>query len=199
MENKVLFGFSDLYIGTYTVAADGTVTMGTPYHQAGAVGFSPSSDDSESIFYADNIAYHTTLGNGSYEGDLEVAMFDDEFKTQFLGYVTLADGGLAEVKNASKSPVYVAFAVQGDRQERRFIFYNGNLGNISREFATIEETAEPTTETIPVTFNGDAKTGITVVTYEPDDAGYATLFTNPPAPVLPTKGGNDTTEGGGGE
>ena len=32
MANKVLFGFSDLYIGTYTVGAGGTVTMGTPYH-----------------------------------------------------------------------------------------------------------------------------------------------------------------------
>ena len=41
MANKVLFGFSDLYVGTYTVAEDGTVTLGTPYHQAGAVGFSP--------------------------------------------------------------------------------------------------------------------------------------------------------------
>ena len=42
MANKVLFGFSDLYIGTYTVSG-GTVTMGTPYHQAGAVGFSPEA------------------------------------------------------------------------------------------------------------------------------------------------------------
>lgn len=199
MANKVLFGFSDLYIGTYTVGTDGTVTMGTPYHQAGAVGFSPEASDDQSIFYADNIAYYTMLGNGSYEGDLEVAMFDDEFKTQFLGYVTLADGGLAEVKNASKPNVYIAFEVQGDQAARRVIFYNGNLGAISREFATIEETAEPTTETIPVTFNGDAKTGITMVTYEQEDAGYATLFTNPPAPVLPTESGNDTTQGGGGE
>ena len=32
--NKVEFGLSNLYVGTYTVAAGGTVTLGTPFHQA---------------------------------------------------------------------------------------------------------------------------------------------------------------------
>lgn len=185
MANKVLFGFSDLYIGTYTVGAGGTVTMGTPYHQAGAVGYSPEASDDQSIFYADNSAYYTVYGNGSYEGDLEVAMFDDKFKEDFLGYVVLADGGLAEVKNATKPNVYIAFEIQGDESARRVIFYNGTLGSITREYATTEETVEPTTETIPVSFVGDNETGIVMVTYEEGDTGYATLFTNPPAPDLP--------------
>ena len=192
--NKVLFGFSDMYIGTYTIEND-QVVMGTPYHQAGAVGFSPEASDDSSIFYADNTAYYTMLGNGTYEGDLEVAMFDNDFKTQFLGYVTLEDGGLAEVKNAPKPNVYIAFEVQGDQAARRVIFYNGTLGAISREFATTEETAEPTTETIPTNFAGDSKTGITMVTYEQGDAGYDTLFTNPPAPVLPTNSPIPTPSG----
>lgn len=185
MANKVLFGFSDLYVGTYTVANDGTVTMGTPYHQAGAVGFSPEASDDESVFYADNSAYYTVFGNGSYEGDLEVAMFDDAFKTDFLGYVTLDDGGLAEVKNASKPQIYMAFEIQGDDAARRVIFYNGSLGAITREYSTTEEAVEPVTETIPVSFVGDNETGIVMVTYEEGDTGYATLFTNPPAPALP--------------
>lgn len=184
MANKVLFGFSDLYVGTYTVGAGGTVTMGTPYHQAGAVGFSPEASDDESVFYADNTAYYTVFGNGSYEGDLEVAMFDDAFKTDFLGYVTLTDGGLAEVKNPSKPQIYMAFEIQGDDAARRVIFYNGSLGAITREYSTTEEAVEPVTETIPVSFVGDNETGIVMVTYEEGDAGYATLFTNPPAPTL---------------
>lgn len=184
MANKVLFGFSDLYVGTYTVGAGGTVTMGTPYHQAGAVGFSPEASDDESVFYADNTAYYTVFGNGSYEGDLEVAMFDDAFKTDFLGYVTLTDGGLAEVKNPTKPQIYMAFEIQGDDAARRVIFYNGSLGAITREYSTTEEAVEPVTETIPVSFVGDNETGIVMVTYEEGDAGYATLFTNPPAPTL---------------
>ena len=43
MANKVEFGISNLYVGTYSVGTTGTVTMGTPYHQAGAVSFSTHS------------------------------------------------------------------------------------------------------------------------------------------------------------
>lgn len=185
MANKVLMGFSDLYVGTYTVAADGTVTMGSPYHQAGAVGFAPDPSDEENTFHADNVAYFQTFGNGTRSGDLTVAMFDDEFKTKFLGYIELDDGGLAEVKNPSKPQVWVAFEVQGDQDARRVILYNGKFGSINREYSTIEETAEPVTESVQATFVGDNATGITMATYEKDDAGYSTLFSNPPAPALP--------------
>lgn len=185
MANKVLFGFSNLYIGTYTVGEGGVVTMGTPYHQAGAVGFSPQENTEQSTFYADNVPYYSAYSGGTYEGDLEVAMFDDAFKTQFLGYVALADGGLAQVKGATKPNIYMAFEVDGDAEKRRVIFYNGSLGSITREYSTTEESVEVATETIGVTFSGDNATGITKVTYKPGDTGYATLFTNPPAPDLP--------------
>lgn len=185
MANKVLFGFSDLYVGTYTVGTGGTVTLGTPYHQAGAVGFSPSESGDRNDFFADNIAYYTTFGNGSVEGDLTVAMFDDEFKKQFLGYIELDDGGLADVKNAVKPSIYMMFEIQGDQEARRCIFYNGTLGPITREFQTIEDTQTPVTESLPVSFIGDNATGIKKVTYKPADTGYATLFTNPPVPTLP--------------
>lgn len=184
MANTVLFGFSDLYIGTYTVS-NGTVTMGSPYHQAGAVGFSPEISEDQNTFWADNTAYYSSYGEGNYEGELEVAMFDDDFKTAFLGYVELDDGGLAHIKGATKSNIYMMFEIQGDDAARRVIFYNGSLGNINRSYSTTEDTVEPVTETINVSFSGDNDTGITMVTYESGDTGYSTLFTNPPAPALP--------------
>lgn len=187
MANKVLMGFSDLYIGTYTVT-NGTVTLGTPYHQAGAVGFSPEPQGDENIFYADNVGYYTSYSGGTRQGDLEVAMFDDEFKSQFLGYVQTADGGLGEVKNAVKPNVYVMWAVEGDQEKRKIIMYNGSLGDINREYATIEDSKEPATETIPATFVGDNATGLTIVQYKPGDTGYDTLFTTPPVPALATSG-----------
>ena len=184
MANKVEFGISQLHIGTYTVA-DGVVTLGTPYHQAGAVSFSPEENSEQNTFYADNIAYWSGYSGGTIEGDLEVAMFDDAFKTQFLGYVALADGGLANVKNATKPNVYVAFQVEGDAESRRVILYNCTLGAITREYNTIEESKEPTTETLAVTCTGDNNTGATMAVYKTGDAGYATLFTSPAAPSLP--------------
>lgn len=185
MANKVEFGISELHVGTWTVAQDGTVTMGTPYHQPGAVSFSPEENSEQNTFYADNIAYWSGYSGGTIEGDLEVAMFDDAFKTQFLGYVALADGGLANVKNATKPNVYVAFQVEGDAESRRVIMYNCTLGAITREYNTIEESKEPTTETLAVTCTGDNNTGATMAVYKTGDAGYATLFTSPAAPSLP--------------
>lgn len=187
MANKVEFGISNLYVGTYTVAADGTVTMGTPLAIPGAVSFTPEENSEKSDFYADNGIYYSGYSGGSFEGDLEVALFPEEFKKQFLGYIELDNGGLATIKNAIKPQAYLMFQIEGDQESGRTIFYNASFGAINREYNTIEESKEPTTETIPVTVVGDNKTGISKVTFVPSDAAYATLFTNPPAPALPTE------------
>ena len=184
MANKVEFGISNLYVGTYSVVATtGAVTMGTPYHQAGAVSFSPEEQSESNKFYADNVVYWSGYTGGTFEGDLEVAKFDDTFKTQFLGYISKADGGLGVVKNATKPNVYIAFQVEGDAESRRIIMYNCSLGGITREYSTEEESIEPVTETINVTVAGDNKTGVSMVSYNQGATGYSTLFTNPPAPT----------------
>lgn len=187
MANKVLFGFSDLYIGKYTVDDQGNVTMGTPYHQKGAVGWSPEGDESKNVFHADNIPYYTSYSIGDKEGDLVVAKWDDAALIEFFGYKRLADGGLAEIKNANKQPIYMMFAIQGDEGEERVIYYNGSFGSINREYATIEDSIEVQTETVTASFAGDNDTGISKVTYKEGDTGYSTLFSNPPAPVLPAE------------
>ena len=183
MANKVEFGISNLYVGTYTVDTTGSVTMGTPYHQAGAVSFSPEEQSESNNFYADNVIYWSGYTGGTFEGDLEVAKFDDTFKTQFLGYISKGDGGLACVKNAVKPKVYIAFQVEGDAESRRVIMYNCSLGGITREYATEEDSIEPATETIAVTVAGDNKSGVSMVAYGQAASGYSTLFTNPPAPT----------------
>lgn len=184
MANKVEFGISELHVCTYTVDDKGVVTLGTPYHQKGAVSFSPEEKSEQNTFYADNIAYWSGYSGGSIEGDLEVAMFDDEFKTQFLGYKTLTNGGLANVKNATKPNVAIFFQVEGDNESRIVALYNCSLGAITREYNTIEENKEPATETLGVTCIGDNATGVTMAVLKPADTGYATLFTAPTAPAI---------------
>ena len=183
MANKVEFGISNLHVGTYT-DNNGTVVLGSPYHQKGAVSFSPEEQSEATNFYADNIVYWSGYSGGTFEGDLEVAKFDDDFKKQFLGYKVLTDGGLANVKGTVKPNVYIAFEVEGDAEKRRIIMFNCSLGGITREYNTIEEEKEPTTETLNVTVTGDNSTGVSMATYRPDDAGYDDLFSNPSAPVL---------------
>ena len=183
-KNKVEFGISNLHVFTYTVGSGGTVTLGTPYHQPGAISFSPEQDSNENTLNADNIVYWSEYSEGPFNGDLEVALFDDEFKTQFLGYANFNGGGIAQVKNATKPSVGIAFEIDGDQEKRRAVFYNCSLGAITRSYKTIGDEKEPATETIPVTCTGDNGTGITKVTFKPEDTAYDTLFTAPPVPAL---------------
>ena len=185
-KNKVEFGISNLHIGTYTVGDGGTVTLGTPYHQPGAVSFSPEQDSNENVAYADDMAYWSEYTDGPFSGDLVVMLYDDEFKEQFMGYKRLTNGGLANVKNAQKPNVYLAFDIKGDKEGRRAIFYNCSLGAINRSYETIEEEKTPANETLPITCIGDNATGVTKATLKPGDAGYDTLYTAPTAPEIAT-------------
>ena len=186
MANKVEFGISNFYVGTYTVSGS-TVTLGTPYHQAGAVSFSPSMDGSENNFWADNIPYWSEFADGPLSGDVVVAKFDEQFKKNFLGYKTSTAGGTALVKNATKPKVYLMFQVEGDTEPLRCIMYNASLSGITRAYNTITDTKTPDTEQITVTVNGDDGSGIMMDTfaYSTSTAStYYTMFTTPPSPGI---------------
>lgn len=186
MANKIEFGISDLYFGTYTVSDLGVVTLGTPYHQAGAVNLSVESESESNSFYADNVVFWSGFSDNGFSGSIEVAKFDKDVKIDFLGYTELDDGGVAAVKGATKPSVYIMFETQGDEAARRVIMYNCALGSIDREYATVEDSIEPATESMDITVTGDNGTGLTLVSYDKDATGYATLFTNPPVPTLPS-------------
>lgn len=194
-KNKVIFGVSNLHVGTYDVATDGTVTMGAPYRLPGTVNISLDAESEESVFWADNVKYHVMYSDNGYTGEIENALFDDEFKTKFLNYIELDDGGLAQIKGMQNKTVYIIFQGDGDAENRRMIMYNVDLGHISREYATTEDTKEPQTATLPFTASGDNETGIVSVAYPPTSSVYDTLFTNPPTPALPTNATPGTTEG----
>ena len=183
-KNKVEFGICNLHVCTYEVDDDNIVTLGTPYPQKGAVSYSADEGGDFSSFYADNVRYFGEYSEGDISGDLEVALFDDDFKTQFLGYKRLTNGGLAKVKGAYKPNVCLMFEVDGDVEHNRVIIYNCALGGISRTYNTEAESRKPVTETIPVTVIGDVVTNVPSAVLKPGDAGYDTLFTAPEAPAL---------------
>lgn len=185
MANKVIFGVSNLHVGLYNESADGTVTLGEAIAVPGTVKISLDAESEESTFWADNIKYYTTYSDNGYTGEIENAYFDDTFKTTFLNYIELDDGGIAQIKGTQNKKVYLAFQAEGDVEGRRMIIYNVSLGHISREYSTTEDTKEPVTATLPFTASGDNNTGITKVVYGPDNAAYDTLFTDPPVPALP--------------
>lgn len=184
--NRVSFGLSSVVVGTYTVGTDGAVTMGDPMSIPGAVTLSLEPEGGDNNFYADNTKYWSGYSDNGFSGSLEMARFPDEFRTTFLGAKKLDDGGVADVKSSIKPAVYIAYQGEGDKLSRRAILYNVTLSGIKKESKTTEDSTEPGTESIDITVTGDNATGFTRVTYNAGDTGYATLFTKPPAPKLPT-------------
>ena len=185
-KNKVMFGVSNLHFGTYEVDDQGNVVLGTPFHVPGTVNISLEADAEENKFYADNVVYWSGYSDNGLTGEIENALFPDEFKLAFMNYIKLADGGIAQIKGQKNKSVYMMFQGEGDIEARRMIIYNVALGQITREFATVEDSIEPQTATLPFTVNGDNVTGITRVAYSPDDTPYETMFTTPPVPALPS-------------
>ena len=81
--------------------------------------------------------------------------------------------------------MYIGFEIEGDKNKTRYIIYNVKPGAITENHQTTEEDVEVTTESLALQMVGDNKTGIIKAKYEEGDAGYSTLFTNPPVPAIP--------------
>lgn len=183
-KNKVEFGLSNVHVGTYTESG-GTVTLGDPVHIPGAVSLTMEAQSEEYKFFADDMIYYSDFSDNGETGELTMALFPDTFKTEYLGYATLDDGGVAKIKGAPTKSMYLVFEGKGDANKRRHILYNVTPGQIKRERRTIAESKEVETEVLPVSLVGDNSTGIVKVSYNEGDTGYAALITTPPTPTLP--------------
>ena len=192
--NKVTFGLSNVHIGEYKVDSSGSATLGTPMALPGAVSLSLDPETLEIEFYADNVKYYAQNGDNGFTGSLEVAMFTKEIKLALMGYAETADGGIVNVKGATKPAVYIAFEAKGDAQNSRGLLLNVSMGPIKHEHKTNEDKAEVETDSVDITVTGDNATGMTLVEYPPEAAGYTALFTAPKMPTLkvqPTSGTSD--------
>lgn len=183
--NKVEFGISQLHFAPWIEDDQGNVTIGTPYHQKGAISYTPEQNSNKSSLDADNIEYWAEYTDGSVDGDLNVARFDDEFKTTYLGYKRSKDGGIGKVKGAKSQKACVMFQIEGDEEARRVIFYNCTLGAIKRGYNTIKQDGkEVDTESMTISCSGDNTSGFWTNSFYPGDDGYDDLFTSPSVPEV---------------
>lgn len=117
----------------------------------GAVSLSADPEGDTSPFYADNIVYYTSVSNNGYSGDLEVAMLPDSFLTDILGQDTDSNGAIFEANDDVNSPFALMFQIDGDKKNRRVVYYNVTAQRPSAEANTTEDTKEPQTDTISLT------------------------------------------------
>ena len=107
MENTVVFGLENIHVGEYNVASNGNVSLGAPYHVPGAVDMTQDPQSEQTVFHADNRAYYMATDDNGYSGDLEMAMFPDEFKVRFLNYSIMPGGGIGKFKDVESKRLYM--------------------------------------------------------------------------------------------
>ena len=150
MPDKVKFGIKNVH---YAVLSDeATPTYETPVAIPGAVSFSLEANGDTSPFYADNMQYFVTVANNAYTGDLEVALFPEEFLTDVFGY-TVSETDKVVTENATVQPKSFAllFEEAGDATGTKFVLYNCTCTRPSRSLSTTTGTTEPQTQTVSVT------------------------------------------------
>ena len=150
-KNKVKFNIYSVHYALITVSEEGEVTFGTPVAMPGAVSLSLEPNGEPSNFYADGYAYYTISNNMGYEGDLELAMVPESFRTDVLKESLDDNSVLVESANVETANFALLFEFDGDVKKIRHVLYNCSAARPNIESTTNEEEIEVQTETLAIT------------------------------------------------
>ena len=149
-ENKVKYGLKNVHYATVTFASDGTPTFGTPVAIPGAVSMSLSRTGEIYVFYASDGVYFEVGNNAGYEGDLEIALIPDGFRTDCLGETLDAKNVLFENGNPVPGHFALLFEFTGDQNAIRHVLYNCTATQNTVAGQTKGENVEVQTETLNI-------------------------------------------------
>ena len=148
--NKVKYNLKNAHYALLTFGADDIPQYGTPVPMPGSVSISLDANGEPENFYADGIAYYVINNNMGYEGDLELALIPESFRTDVLGETLDANGVLVENSNTELAAFALLFEFDGDQKHIRHVLYNCSASRPGIEGKTNEDSKEVQTETLTI-------------------------------------------------
>lgn len=149
-KNKVKFNICNVHYAPITVTENNVVSFGTPVAMPGAVSISLDPTGEPESFYADGIEYYVINNNQGYDGDLELAMIPESFRTDILKETADANNVLVENANSETGSFALLFEFDGDIRKIRHVMYNCSASRPTIESKTNEEDKEVQTETLTI-------------------------------------------------
>ena len=152
-QNKVTFGLEKVHIAFFDETSQTQPAWKTPVPIPGAVRFTPTAVGESTNFYADNTLYFSYTANNGYTAELEMANVPDAILAEMLGWEIDENGALIEVSDAIPKHFALMAQVQGDKRNRRFVYYNCVASRPAKERATKAESITPATDVLNLTIS----------------------------------------------
>ena len=150
MPNKVKYGLKNVYYAVITFGDNGAVTFASPVAIPGAVDMSLSKNGDTYEFYADDGVYFEIADGDVYEGDLELALIPDGFRTAVLNESLDGKSVMFESDGDTKVHFALLFEFTGDANAIRHVLYNCTAYETEVSGTTKGENVEVKTEKLHI-------------------------------------------------
>lgn len=150
MNNKVKFNICNCHYALQKRSETGEISFDTPVAMPGAVSLALDPNGEPESFYADGIEYYIIANNMGYDGDLELALIPESFRTDVLKEEADSNEVLVENAHSEMATFALLFEFDGDIRKIRHVLYNCSASRPKIEGKTNEESREVQTETLTV-------------------------------------------------